>query len=103
MRLLGEGEKIVSECAGRINRQAITQRRPFGRLPASKFKRKRLPLSGLVRGGDGNALESLPEILIFWSNFARGWLEKLSQREKQGLPRKGLANVAAELGLQLVL
>ena len=86
-----------------INRQAVTQPRPFGCLLAAQFESEFLPLSGLVGRRDGNTLEGSLEILTFQSIPGRRPLEKLSQRHKERLPREGLANVAAELALQLRL
>ena len=59
MGRLAEGEKVVSKGPRLIYRQGVTQRRPFGGLPAAQFKREFLPLSGLLGRWDGNTLEAL--------------------------------------------
>src|ERR1035441_107494 len=100
---LAEGEKVVSKGPRLIDRQAVAQRGPFGRLPAAQFESEFLPLTGLVGRRDGHTPEGFPEILPFRAISGRCPLEKLRQRQKERLPREGLANIATELPLQLHL
>src|SRR5512141_2991519 len=83
MRRLAEGGKLVSKGPRLINRQAVTQREPFGCLLPAQFESEFLPLSGQLGRRDGNTLEGWPEILPFQSIAGRGPLEKLSKRQKE--------------------
>jgi hypothetical protein len=63
LRRLAEEEEFVSKGSRLINRQAVTQRRPFGCLLAAQFESEFLPFRGLVGRRGGNTLERFPEIL----------------------------------------
>src|ERR1035437_6238696 len=100
VRRLADEEELVSERSRLINRQAVTERGPFGCLLAAQFEDEFLPFGGLVGRRDGDTLEGMPESLSFQAIPGGRPLEELCQRQKECLPREGLANVAAELALQ---
>src|ERR1017187_7205739 len=96
LRGLTEVEKLTGKGARGINRQAVSQIRPFVRFLAAQFEREFPPLSRSFRRRLRNTrchFRRTDSILRF---FLSGSLEKRRQGDEEGMAREGLANEATE-------
>src|ERR1035441_2068264 len=101
LRGLSEIEEFAGKGARAINRQAVSQTRPFVRFLVAQYEREFSPLSRSFRRRPRNTrchFRKTDSILRF---FLSGSLEKRRQGDEEGMPREGLANEAAKLAVPL--
>ena len=97
LRLLSEVEEFTGKGARAINRQAVSQTRPFVRFLVAQFEREFPPLSRSFRRRPGHTRRHFRRTDRVHRIFLSGSLEKLRQGDEELMAREGLANEAAEL------
>ena len=103
LRGLSEVEEFAGKGARAINRQAVSQNRPFVRFLAAQFEREFPPLSRSFRRRPRNTRRHFRRTDRGHRIFLSGSLEKRRQGDEEGMAREGLANEAAELAATLVI
>src|ERR1022692_3423457 len=103
LRGLSEVEEFAGKGAGAINRQGVSQIRPFVRFLVAQFEREFPPLSRLFRRRPRNTRRHLQRTDRGHRIFLSGSLEKRRQGDEEGMAREGLANEATELAAPLVI
>src|SRR5690348_5664789 len=100
---LAESEKLVGEGPGLVDREAVTQGRPLARFLAPEFKGEFPPLACLLGQRSRKAGKALSRIVLALRILEGRLLKKLRQCQEKRAPREGLAQVGAELALELHL
>ena len=103
LRGLSEVEEFAGEGARAINRQAVSQIRPFVRFLVAQFEREFPPLSRSFRRRPGHTGRHFRRTHGVNRIFLSGSLEKRRQGDEECMAREGLANEAAELAATLVI
>ena len=103
LRGLSEVEEFAGKGARAINRQAVSQIRPFVRFLAAQFEREFPPLSRSFRRRPRNTRRHFRRTDRGHRIFLSRSLEKRRQGDEEGMAREGLANEAAELAATLVI
>lgn len=101
LRGLSEVEEFASKGARAINRQAVSQIRPFVRFLVAQYEHEFPPLSRLFRRRPRNTrchFRRTDNVLRF---FLSGSWEKRRQGDEEGMAREWLANEATELAAPL--
>src|ERR1035438_6299657 len=98
---LSEVEEFAGKGMRAINRQAVSQIRPFVRFLVAQFEREFPPLSRSFRRRPRNTRRHFRRTDSVLRIFLSGYLEKRRQGDEEGMAREGLANEAAELAVPL--